>query len=148
MATPTPKVTYLFLSLSLSDRPQIEAPLLVGFGLRFNCYNLITKYVPEKPLKDAFYNCHKADYTIQSEIPQQDRNAGGAPKLWSNFCWSVNASLSCENQRSEAFVNCLKVCFLFCFSGFFKVPSQANMPDSSSILVLRLRHKTMRAAFH
>lgn len=66
------------LSICLSDGPQIEAPLLVG--LRFNCYNLITKYIPEKALKDAFYNCHKADYTIQSKIPQQDGDAGGGSR--------------------------------------------------------------------
>lgn len=40
------------------------------FALWFNCYNLIIKYVPEKPLKDAFYNYHKADYTIESKIPK------------------------------------------------------------------------------
>lgn len=46
-----------------------EAPLLCGLSLWFNCLNLIIKYVPEKPLKNAFYNYRKADYTIESEMP-------------------------------------------------------------------------------
>lgn len=123
------------------------SPTSCGFGLRFNCYNLITKYVPEKALKDAFYNCHKADYTIQSEIPQRDDDTGGGSRSCgatfvghSTWGWlvKINGARSvCQLSKSW-----------LCFSGFFKVLAQANMLDSSSILLLPIRLKTMRAAFH
>lgn len=64
LTTPTPK----------SDTNW--SPISLWFGLWFNCYNLIIKYVPEKPLKDAFYNYHRADYTIESTMPEGGGGGG------------------------------------------------------------------------